>query len=122
MSTANDEFERWSAQIEADGLLTDADGRVRFTAARREDLRLLFALVGIDIGTIKTMDAYLRAREASRPYFGQWLSTIARRGHPTTERRLLIAIADGDRGGAQHARDALAGGGELAGLQGEPGD
>jgi hypothetical protein len=96
MSTANDEFERWSAQIEADGLLADADGRVRFTAARREDLRLLFALAGIDIRTIRTMDAYLRAREASRPYFGQWLSTIARRGPRTAERQLLIAIVEGD--------------------------
>jgi hypothetical protein len=102
-----EDFEQWRTMIEADGLVVSADGRVRFSATRREDLRILFGLAGIDIATIRTMEQYVRARDASRPYFGQWLSHVASRGRRTRERQLLIAIAEGDTQRAERLREGL---------------
>ena len=105
----NEEFEAWRVMMEADGLLVSTDGQVRFSRARYDDLRSLFGLAGIDIATIRTMEQYLRARDASRPFFGQWLSHVARDGRMTDERRLLIAIAEGDEEGSKRLREQLAG-------------
>lgn len=96
MSRAHDGFEWWRTMIEADGLVVSEDGRVRFSSSRREDLRILFGLAGIDIATIRTMEQYVRARDASRPFFGQWLSHVSRRGRMTEQRRLLIGIVEGN--------------------------
>ena len=93
--------------IEVDGLLVSDDGRVRFTAQRREDLRSLFGLAGIDIRTIRTVDDYLTARARASPYLQKWIENIAKRGALTRERQLLMAVTRGDSGEVDRLRAAL---------------
>ena len=60
MSRTYADFEQWRAGIEADGLVVSPEGQLRFSAARREELRILFGLAGIDIATIRTMKQCVR--------------------------------------------------------------
>ena len=121
MSRTCEEFEQWRAGIEADGLVVSPEGRLRFSATRREDLRILFGLAGIDIATIRTMKQYVRARDASRAFFAQRLTHLARRGRMTPQRRLLIGITEGDVEGTRRLRQALGAKDALRGAR-EPDD
>jgi hypothetical protein len=75
----------------------------------------------IDIATIRTMKQYVRARDASRAFFAQWLTHLARRGRMTPQRRLLIGITEGDVEGTRRLRQALGAKDALRGAR-EPDD
>ena len=98
-----------------------AGGAAPFRRHAREDLRILFGLAGIDIATIRTMKQYVRARDASRAFFAQWLTHLARRGRMTPQRRLLIGITEGDVEGTRRLRQALGAKDALRGAR-EPDD
>ncbi len=54
--------------------LADTEGRLRFTETGRRALTPYFAMAGIDIRQINTVDDYRRARAAASPYFTLWLA------------------------------------------------
>jgi hypothetical protein len=83
-------------QRETPEYTVDDDGRIHFTEAGREELRHYFGRVGIDIRTIRTWEDYLKARKQASPFFMEYLSSIARRGPMTAERRLLISAVEDD--------------------------
>lgn len=95
------DYERWATLIELDGLIVGDDGSVRFTSKRKDELRELFGMAGIDIRKIKTKRHYIDAREAAKAHFMPFLERRARDGTMTTERRLLVAILEGNASEAE---------------------
>jgi len=91
------DYERWASLIELDGLVVGSDDSVRFTSKRKDELTELFGMAGIDIRDIRTKGQYLRAREQAKEHFMPFLERRAREGTMTTERRLLLAVLDGDK-------------------------
>ena len=80
--------------IRIDSLIVDPEtNHVRFVGKRRHDLKVLFALAGININDIKTLDQYLAARKASEPYFMEWVCIQMHNPNPVNiEAKLLQAI------------------------------
>jgi hypothetical protein len=87
----------WRAAVEHDGVLLGEEG-VRFTGRRRAALTSLFGLAGIDIRQVRTREQYVDARRAAAPFFQQWMEHVAASGEMTTERKLLLAVVQGDDG------------------------
>jgi hypothetical protein len=81
---------------EHDGVLIGPDGAIRLTARRRSELTHWFALAGINLASIRTIDEYIAARERAAPYFDEWLRQLVRSGPPSLERDLLMACVEGD--------------------------
>jgi hypothetical protein len=79
-----------------DGVLVGRDGTFRLTSSRRTELTHWFALAGIDLAKLRTIDEYIAARERAAPYFDDWMRQVARRGAASLERDLLIACIEGD--------------------------
>ncbi len=78
--------------------LADTEGRLRFTKAGRKMLAPYFAMAGIDIRQIKTVDDYRRARAAASPYFTAWLRQRAMQWPDRPQFNLLKAAMLGKRG------------------------
>lgn len=74
----------------------DNEGRLTLTALGISEYRSHFGKAGIDIREIKTLDGYYRARNAASPYFEEFLVSKFKDKEKTLERRLLIAVAEGD--------------------------
>ena len=69
---------------------------LKFTEQGIEEYRSYFGKAGIDIQTIKTLEDFRRARRVAAPYFEERLIAKVKKGEKTLERRLLIAIAEGN--------------------------
>lgn len=72
--------------------LVDDSGKLRFTREGLQELGSYFALAGIDIKYIKTLEAYKQAREQASPYFLEHLSERASHW-PSTDQFDLLKIA-----------------------------
>jgi hypothetical protein len=74
----------------------DDGGRIHFTEEGYQELRHYFGRVGIDSRTIRTWSDYLDARRRAAPFFMDYLSSIARSGSMTAERRLVLSALEDD--------------------------
>lgn len=95
------DYERWETLIELDGLIIGDDDSVRFTSKRKDELTELFGMAGIDIRDIKTKGQYIHARERAKAHFMPFLERRARDGTMTKQRRLLLAVLEGDKDTAE---------------------
>ncbi len=77
--------------------LTDDVGNLRFTGEGLAEFTAYFAKAGIDIHTIKTLDAYRRARVQASPYFFDWLADKAREWPNTDQYQLLKTVLFGTK-------------------------
>jgi hypothetical protein len=75
----------------------DRVGQLTFTEQGIAEYRGYFGKAGIDIRTIRTLDDFQRARQAASPFFEDRLLAKVKTGEKTLERRLLIAIAEGNQ-------------------------
>lgn len=88
-----------------DGFLISNRGTIAWTPDGLSKMRRRFSLAGIDIRKLRTLREYLHARQAIEPGFQSYLAGLARgRGQLTDERRLLMAIVDGDASRANQLR------------------
>ena len=69
--------------------LVDEAGNLRFTPEGLAELTSYFALAGINIHTIKSVDAYHQARLHAAPYFIDWLADQTREWPNTDQYQLL---------------------------------
>ena len=75
----------------------DSEGLLTFTEQGIAEYRSYFGKAGIDIRTIKTLEDFQRARQAASPFFEDRLVAKVKTGDKTLERRVLIAIAEGNQ-------------------------
>jgi hypothetical protein len=75
----------------------NSEGQLTFTEQGIAEYRRYFGKAGIDIRTIKTLEAFQQARQAVSPFFEDRLLAKVKAGDKTLERRLLIAIAEGNQ-------------------------
>jgi hypothetical protein len=75
----------------------DREGQLTFTEKGIAEYRSYFGKAGIDIRTIKKREDFQRARQAATPFFDDRLVAKVKTGDKTLERRLLIAIAEGNQ-------------------------
>jgi len=85
----------------------DSEGRLTFTEQGIAEYRSYFGKVGIDIRMIKTLEDFQRARQAASPFFEDRLVAKVKTGDKTLERRLLIAIAEGNQAEINHLERLL---------------
>ena len=69
--------------------LSDHTGNLRFTSKGASELRPYFAMAGIDINNINTMDDYYQARKAASPYFMEWMNLRAKNWPDNDQFQLL---------------------------------
>jgi hypothetical protein len=74
----------------------DSKGQLTFTVQGIEEYRSYFGKAGIDIRTIKSLDDFRRARRTASPFFEDRLIHRIKKRRLTLERRLLIAVAEGN--------------------------
>ena len=74
----------------------DSKGLLAFTEQGIAEYRSYFGKAGIDIRTIKSVEGFRKARQAASPFFDDHLAAKVKKGEKTLERRLLIAIAEGN--------------------------
>ena len=74
----------------------DSEGRLAFTEQGIAEYRSYFGKAGIDIRNIKSLDDFRSARRAAAYLFDSRLVAKIKNGEQTVERRLLIAIAEGN--------------------------
>lgn len=74
----------------------DSEGRLAFTEQGIAEYRSYFGRAGIDIRNIKSLDDFRSARRAASHLFENRLVEKVKKGEKTLERRLLIAIAEGN--------------------------
>jgi len=67
-----------------------------FTEQGIAEYRSYFGKAGIDIRNIKSLEDFRRARRPASPFFENHLVAKVKKGEKTLERRLLIAIAEGN--------------------------
>ncbi len=72
------------------------NNELKFTEQGITEYRSYFGKAGIDIRTVKTLEDFRRARRVAAPYFEERLIAKVKKGEKTLERRLLIAIAEGN--------------------------
>jgi hypothetical protein len=83
------------------------EGRLTFTEQGIAEYRRYFGKAGIEIRTIKTLEAFQQARQAASPFFEDHLLAKVKAGDKTLERRLLIAIAEGNQAEINHLERVL---------------
>ena len=87
---------------EADAITNNAyfsvnsEGELTFTEEGIAEYRSYFGKAGIDIRNIKSLEDFRRARRAASDFFDNRLMEKVKKGEKTLERRLLIAIAEGN--------------------------
>ena len=69
--------------------LSDNAGNLRFTDKGLSELRPYFAMAGVDINKISTVDAYYQARRAASPYFLEWMNLRAKNWPDSEQFQLL---------------------------------
>jgi len=74
----------------------DRKGQLTFTEQGIKEYRSYFGKAGIDIRNIKALEDFLRARCIAAPFFEERLINRVKRRRLTLERRLLIAVAEGN--------------------------
>ncbi len=74
----------------------NSEGQLTFTEQGIAEYRSYFGKAGIDIRDIKSLEDFRRARRAASPFFEDRLVAKVSKGEKTLERRLLIAIAEGN--------------------------
>ena len=74
----------------------DRKGLLTFSERGIAEYRSYFGKAGVDIRTIKSLKDFRRARRAASPFFEDRLVAKVKKGEQTLERRLLIAIAEGN--------------------------
>ncbi|MAR91672.1 MAG: hypothetical protein SV765_02915 [Pseudomonadota bacterium] len=57
--------------------LADTTGKLRFTKQGLSQLRPYFAMAGIDIHKINTVEEYYAARQHASPHFMEWMAERA---------------------------------------------
>lgn len=75
----------------------DSEGQLTFTEQGIAEYRSYFGKAGINIRTIRTLEDFQRARQAASAFFEDRLLAKVKTGEKTLERRLLIAIAEGNQ-------------------------
>lgn len=85
----------------------DSEGQLTFTEQGIAEYRSYFGKAGIDIRTIKTLEDFQRARQAASPFFEDRLVAKVKTGDKTLERRVLIAIAEGNQAEIKHLERLL---------------
>jgi hypothetical protein len=87
--------------MEVKSYIVDDQGNFRFTKAGLEDQTRLLAKAGIDARSIKTYAEYIKARQAARPYFWEYLQEETEKrlkGKPDTiEWQAIRSIVFGTR-------------------------
>jgi len=78
--------------------LSDLQGGLRFTQTGVKALTPYFAMAGIDIRQINTIEEYQHAREQASPYFMSWLEQRIAKWPATPEFNLLKAATLGTPG------------------------
>ena len=71
-------------------------GELTFTEQGIAEYRSYFGKAGVDIRNIKSLEDFRRARRVASPFFEDHLAAKVKKGEKTLERRLLIAIAEGN--------------------------
>ena len=71
-------------------------GLLTFTEQGIAEYRSYFGKAGVDVRTIKSLEDFGRARRAASPFFEDRLVAKVKKGDKTLERRLLIAVAEGN--------------------------
>lgn len=74
----------------------DGKGQLTFTEQGIAEYRSYFGKAGVDIRNIKSLEDFGRARRAASPFFEDRLVAKVKKGEKTLERRLLIAVAEGN--------------------------
>lgn len=74
----------------------DSEGELTFTEQGIAEYRSYFGKAGIDIRSIKTIEDFRLARRNASPFFDNHLTEKIKKGEQSLERRLLIAIAEGN--------------------------
>ena len=74
----------------------NSKGQLTFTVDGIEEYRSYFGKAGIDIRNIKSVDDFRRARRTASPFFEERLIHRIKKRRLTLERRLLIAVAEGN--------------------------
>ena len=72
------------------------EGQLTFTEQGIAEYRSYFGKAGVDIRNIKSLEDFRRARRVASPFFEDHLAAKVKKGEKTLERRLLIAIAEGN--------------------------
>ena len=85
----------------------DSEGLLTFTEQGIAEYRSYFGKAGIDIRTIKSLEDFQRARQAASPFFEDRLVAKVKTGDKTLERRVLIAIAEGNQAEIQRLERLL---------------
>ena len=76
--------------------LADITGKLRFTEQGLRELRPYFAMAGIDINKIDSVEDYYRARQQASPYFMEWMAERARQWPDTEQYQLLRGVILGE--------------------------
>jgi hypothetical protein len=74
----------------------NSEGELTFTEQGIAEYRSYFGKAGVDIRNIKSLEDFRRARRVASPFFEDHLAAKVKKGEKTLERRLLIAIAEGN--------------------------
>lgn len=74
----------------------NSEGQLNFTEQGIAEYRSYFGKAGVDIRNIKSLEDFQRARRAASDFFDNRLVEKVKKGEKTLERRLLIAIAEGN--------------------------
>lgn len=64
---------RLPSKEETSFIIVDDQGNLRFTPAGIHEYQALFARAGIDIDSIRTLNAYYEARKVAAPFLNDWL-------------------------------------------------
>lgn len=86
----------------ADALMNNAyfsvnsEGQLTFTEQGIAEYRSYFGKAGVDIRNIKSLEDFRRARRTASHLFDNHLVAKIKKGEQTLERRLLIAVAEGN--------------------------
>ena len=83
-------------QANNDYFSVNSEGELTFTEQGIAEYRSYFGKAGVDIRNIKSLEDFRRARRAASPFFEDHLAAKVKNGEKTLERRLLIAIAEGN--------------------------
>ena len=74
----------------------NSEGELTFTEQGIAEYRSYFGKAGVDIRNIKSLEDFRRARRVASPFFEDHLAAKVKKGEKTLERRLLIAVAEGN--------------------------
>ena len=86
---------RKAVNLELPGVLVGSDGQIAFTVGEKQRIGRLFAMAGINIDSVRTVEAYIRARQRSQCFFDDWLQAEIAMKPMCPERRALLKVISG---------------------------